>query len=552
MDYKKLADLLFPNVKGKDFYEKLYKTQTRNLPENAYVTRFAPSPTGYVHMGSMLQAVLDYTLAKQSGGVCILRVEDTDDKRKVNDAVDMMLKTLEYYNLNFDEGVRKGGKTVGDYGPYYQSERKDIYQSFAKYLVERGLAYPCFCTADDEAKIREEQTKELGEHALTGYYGKWRKCNNLTLEQVEQNLKANKPFTIKFASLAKSLDDKIDGFDVVRGKISMQRWFKDEVILKSDGQAVYHFAHIVDDYLMGVNLVVRGSEWLSTFPLHIELWNAFGFKIPQYLHTLLLCKVENGNKVKISKRKHPECLMGFYEEQGYPMEAVRDYIFTLLNSNFEEWRKLNPTANIFDFKLSFKKLNPSEAMLDVQKIDDISKNVISLFSAEELYSKLLTCTKKYDKDFYEYVKNNKNYVVKFLSIDRCGVNPRKDIAKLSEIKNIYSYFLTAPKIEFSKLNLDFKLIKTALSEYIKIYSSEDSKEVWWQKIKDLAEKLNFATNNKLYKANPENYKGNISDFANILRVAITNSTMSIDLYGIMQTLGKQKLTERFENALKTL
>lgn len=552
MDYKKLADLLFPNVKGKDYYEKKYKSQNRSLPEGAYVTRFAPSPTGYVHMGSMLQSVLDYTLAKQSGGVCILRVEDTDDKRKVNDAVDMMLKTLEFYNLNFNEGVKMGGKTAGEYGPYYQSERKDIYQSFAKHLVEIGLAYPCFCTATDEQFIRDQQTKELGEHALTGYYGKWRKCHNLTLEQIEQNLKANKPYTIKFKSKAISLDDKIDGFDVVRGKISMQRWFKDEVILKSDGQAVYHFAHIVDDYLMGVNLVVRGSEWLSTFPLHVELWNAFNFKMPKYLHTLLLCKIENGNKIKISKRKHPECLMGFYEEQGYPMEAVRDYIFTLLNSNFEDWRKLNPTANVFDFKLSFKKLNPSQAMLDVQKIDDISKNVISLFSAEELYNRLLAYTEKYDKEFYEYVKNNKDYVIKFLSIDRGGVKPRKDIAKLSDVKKLYGYFLTAPQVDFSQLGLKENVIKAALTEYIKVYSDADDKDTWWQKIKTLAEKLNFATDSKLYKANPENYEGNISAFANILRVALTNSTMSIDLFGIMQTLGKTKLKERFENALKTL
>jgi len=548
MDYKKLANLLFPNVKGKNYYENKYKK--REITNNAYVTRFAPSPTGYVHMGHMLQAFLDYTLAKQSGGTCIIRIEDTDDKRKVDDAVDYALKTLKHYNIKFDEGVISNEKTTGDYGPYYQSERKDIYQSFVKYLVEQGYAYPCFCTMEEEQKIRESQTKELGEHTLTGYYGKWRKCHNLTLEQVEQNLKANKPFTIRFKSLSTSLEDKIEGEDVTRGTISMQRWFKDEVILKSDGQAVYHLAHIVDDYLMGVNLVVRGSEWLPTYPLHIDLLNALKINKPKYLHTLLLCKVENGSKVKLSKRKHPECLMSYYEEQGYPMEAVRDYIYTLLNSNFEDWRKLNPTSDINEFKLTFNKLNSSEAMLDTVKIDNISKNIISLFTAEEVYNRLLNYTKKYDKDFYKFVSENKNYVVNFLDIDRGGIKPRKDIAKLNEVKQKYHYFLNQPNVDYSILNLDAKIIKNVLSEYVKVYSDKDNKDAWWNKIKTLAENLNFATDNKAYKLEPEKFNGNISTFSNILRLTLTGETQSVDMYGIMSVLGSDEVKNRFNLQIK--
>jgi len=500
-------------------------------------------------MGNILQAILDYTLAKQTSGVSIVRVEDTDDKRKVDNAVDVMLSTLKQYNLNFDEGVVASNKSIGEYGPYYQSERKDIYQSYAKQLVEKGLAYPCFCTMDDEQQIRESQIKELGEHALTGYYGKWRKCNNLTIEEIENNLKANKPFTIKFKSQAKSLDDKIEGEDVTRGKLSMQRWFKDEVILKSDGQAVYHLAHIVDDYLMGVNLVVRGSEWLSTYPLHIDLLNALKINHPKYLHNLLLCKIENGSKIKISKRKHPECLMSFYEELGYPMEAVRDYMYTLLNSNFEDWRNANPTADINEFKVTFNKINAGEVMLDTAKIDNISKNVISLMTAEEVYNKFLEYTRKYDNELFDFVNKNKKYVTGFLAIDRGGVKPRKDLCKISEIKDKYHYFFNAPKVDFSTLNLDNKITKTVLSEYVKIFDIKDDKETWWNKIKTLAETLNFATDNKAYKADPTKFNGNISTLANIIRLSLTGETQSVDMYGIMQVLGNAEVIQRLTNAI---
>lgn len=550
MDYKKLADMLFPNVKDRSFYENKYKK--RNLKPGQYVTRFAPSPTGYVHIGHMLQSILDYSLAKQTGGTFILRIEDTDEKRFVSDAVEVLFKTLNYYNIKPDEGLVSPTTQVGDYGPYIQSERKEIYQSYAKYLVEQGLAYPCFCTEEDDDKMRAAQKKEMGEYALTGYYGKWRKCHNLTLEQVAENLKNKKPFTIRFKSQSNDLNEKIEGEDAVRGTLSMQRWFKDEIILKSNGQSLYHLAHMVDDYLMGVNLVVRGSEWLPTYPLHLELLNALKFPKPKYMHTLLLCKVENGSKVKLSKRKHPECNMAFYEQEGYVQEAVIDYLFTMLDPNFENWRKLNPTASALDFKLNIKKFNPSEAMLDVVKINDISKNVIAYFSAEELYNRLLIYTQKFDKEFYKQLSANKDYAIKFLSIDRGGEKPRKDIAKLSEVKDRYAYFYKAPQVDFAKLELRPQLIKTVLSEYLKIYNEADDKDTWWNKIKALAEKLNFATDNKQYRADPSKFEGNISTLSNIIRVALTNSLTSVDMYYILKTLGTKEVTTRFNNLIKSL
>lgn len=543
MTNKELADLIFPNIdKTIEYYENLYPK--RNLKEGAFVTRFAPSPTGFVHIGNLFQALTDYFLAKNSNGIFYLRNEDTDSKREVNEAVDKIMECLDYVGLNPDEYEYKG-QVVGQYGPYIQSERKEIYHTFIKHLIEIGRAYPCFCSAEELEIMRKKQEAKKSQ---PGYYGAWAKCRDLTNEQIAEKIKNGETFVIRFRSEGNPMH-KIIFDDPVTGSIEFPENNNDMVIMKSgDLLPTYHFAHVVDDHLMHTTHVVRGQEWLPSIPLHIEMFNAFGFEIPKYIHNSLLLKQENGIKRKISKRKDPEALMSFYIKKGYPKEAVVESLMTILNSNYEEWRDLNPEASFLEFNFDPKKVGTSGALYDLEKLDNISKNIISKMSADELYNLLLNYTETFDKDFNKIIKENKQYTIDILNIERNIEKPRKDYANLSDIKpNIYymySNLFINKDYEWGKIN-ELGEIKNILNVYLnEYYDLNDDKDTWFNKIKELTDKLGYASNMKEYKKNPELYKGNVADISTVIRVALTTKSKTPDLYEIMKILGLEEIKRR--------
>lgn len=547
MDYKKLAQMLFPNIdKTIEDYLKLYPK--RNLPENALVTRVAPSPTGYLHIGTIYQALVNKTLAKQSGGVFYLRIEDTDEKREVKGASDIMYPCLKEFGVEPMEGYVSENLQLGDYGPYKQSERKEIYQTFCKELVSRGLAYPCFCSGDDEDDgndYRKEQ-KRLG--VQTGYYGMWAKCRNLNLEEIEENLKQNKPFKIRIKADGDGIE-KVAVFDELRGKVIFPKNFIDYVLLKEDGQAVYHLAHLVDDTLMHTNLVIRDESWLPSVPLHNQLFEYAGLDKPKYLHTaqILTIDAKTGNARKVSKRYDPWADSREFIKQGIPSEAVQEYLLTLLNSNFETFRLQNPKADIDEYKFSISNMSKSGAQFDMEKLNHISKNVISLFSAEKVYNLALEYSKNYDLELFEMLNLNKDFCIKMFDIERNTIKPRKDISKLSDIKGLYYYFFNN-KFNLKGYEFDerFSLddIKTLLARYKNSYDENDDKQTWFDKIKFLGEDLGFASDMKAYKQNKEAFKGSYADIAGIIRMAITKEKNTPDLYEICKLLGKTEIENR--------
>ena len=541
---KELADLMFPNIdKTPDYYEKLYPK--RNLPEGAVVTRFAPSPTGFIHVGSLFGANLDRRFATQNNGICYLRIEDTDGKREVEDGINLIINGLKVFGIEFDEGPIDG-KTKGDYGPYIQSERKEIYQTYAKDLVEKGLAYPCFCSAEELNQIRERQEKLK---IVPGYYGEFANCRKLSEAQMIERVKNGDPFIVRLKSMG-STSKKIRFKDMIRGIIEFPENVQDVVIIKSDGLPTYHFAHAVDDHLMRTTHVVRGEEWLPSVPIHVELFKTLGFEMPEFIHTPTIMKEDGGSKRKISKRKDPEAAASYYKENGIPKEAVIDYLMNILNSNFEEWRKNNPHGDLKEFKIDLNKISSSGALFDLVKLADVSKNTIATFTAEKVYEDGLEWAEEFDKDLAELMKKHKEFTINILNIERTGTKIRKDIAKWSELRENLEYlydevFFTKEHEDEWQNITDKEEIKKIITEYLNVYDENDDKDTWFNKVKDVAEKFGYAREVKEYKKNPENYKGHVGDISTVIRVALTGRRNTPDLYEILKNLGKERIEKRF-------
>ncbi|MCR4925738.1 MAG: glutamate--tRNA ligase [Clostridiales bacterium] len=543
---QQLAELLFGNIdKTPEDYEKIYPA--RNLKEGARVTRFAPSPTGFLHIGGLFAAMIARLNASTTDGAFILRIEDTDKKREITDGVTEIIKGLNAFGIEIDEGVIAFNEEKGEYGPYQQSHRKEIYQSFAKRLVEQGLAYPCFCTEDELNELREKQ-EEL--NVNKGYYGEYAKCRNLTFEQQKEKLEAGLPYVLRLRSMGDE-NKRISFDDLIKGKIEMPENNIDVVLLKTDGIPTYHFAHAVDDHLMRTTHVIRGDEWIASVPLHIQLFKTCGFKVPKYAHIAPIMKEENGGKRKLSKRKDPEAAVSYYIEQGYPKESVIEYLLTLANSNFEDWRKANKTAPQSEFPFNLKKMSTSGALFDLIKLNDVSKNVISLMTAQEVYSKALEWAKEYDEELYALLSKDEAFAKGIFSIDRGTAKPRKDIAKWSEIKEYVEYFyseLYKPCYELPE-NLTKQNAVEILEQYIKEYDYSEDKDAWFNRMKNMCEPLGYTPNVKEYKANPEAYKGHVGDVSTVIRIAVTSRRNTPDLHSIMQLIGKDEVVKRLNNAL---
>ena len=547
MNYKELADLIFPNAKEISYYEEKYPR--RNLPEGAVVIRVAPSPTGNVHIGTIFQAMVNRKVASQTGGVFYVRIEDTDQKREIEGGITQIIQSLKDFDIEADEGMISETEFKGEYGPYRQSLRKDIYQSYAKYMIEQGKAYPCFVTPDELNEMRE---KQKAAKVRTGYYGVWATDRNLSLEEMAEKIKAGVPYIIRFKSPGRE-DRKIKHKDIIKGNVEFPENDIDEVIIKSDGLPTYHFAHIVDDHLMGTTVVTRGDEWLSSVPLHLQLFQEIGFKAPRYAHTPTLLKNDNGNKRKISKRKDPEAAASYYQEQGIPALAVKEYLMNIANSSFENWRRQNKEASLDDFDFQLNKMSVSGALFDMVKLNDVSKIVISRYTAQEVYDKSMKWAEKYDNELVELL-SNKEYSLKVLGIERGNIKPRKDIAKWSDVKEniIYMYddkFLNAnQEYPYQTIN-DKEEINKILDLYIeKYYDENDDKQTWFDKIKELSGEMGYAKEVKEFKANPEMYKAHVGDVSTVLRVALTGRTNTPDMYEIMKVLGKDSIIKRFEKA----
>ncbi len=548
MDYKELANLIFPEAKDISFYEEKYPQ--RDLKEGAIVTRFAPSPTGFVHIGGLYQSLIARKLADQTEGVFFLRVEDTDQKREVENGVTDIVNSLKEFAVEPDEGMISETESKGNYGPYKQSKRKEIYQAYAKYLIEQGKAYPCFCTPEELEQIRAKQENAK---IRTGYYGVWAKCRNHTVEEMAQKIKQGEKYIIRFKSPGRE-DRKIKHHDVIKGNVDFPENDQDVVIIKADGLPTYHFAHCVDDHLMRTTHVIRGDEWLSSIPLHLQLFHELGWKAPKYAHIAPIMKNDNGNKRKLSKRKDPEAAVSYYEEEGIPEEAVKEYLLNIANSNFENWRRANKDKSMKEFELQLNKMSVSGALFDMVKLLDVGKTVISRMSAEEVYEKALQWAKKHDEELVK-ILDDKEYAIKVLGIERGNKKPRKDISKWSEVKENIEYmydevfFEKIKEYPYQVIN-DKEQVNKILSLYLeKYYEDSDDKQTWFDKIKELAGEMGYAKEVKEFKANPDKYRAHVGDVSTVLRVALTGRTHTPDMYEIMQVLGKERITKRFQKAM---
>lgn len=544
MTNKELANLMYPSVtKTISDYENIYPE--RNIDDKAVVSRFAPSPTGFVHMGSLLTTFVTNKAAKDTNGIFYLRIEDTDGKRTV-ESIDGIVKDLKAFNIEIDEGAISNNEEIGNYGPYVQSKRIDIYNTFAKWLVENDYAYPCFCSEEDINEIRNVQENKKDR---IGYYGKYARCRNLTNEERAERIKNGEKFVLRLKSTG-DFNKKVVINDLVRGNIEYPENDIDHILIKSDGVPVYHFAHVVDDHLMRTTHVTRGEEWLPSTPLHVELFKKFGFKIPKYCHLGLVMKVdEEGVRRKLSKRKDPEAAVSYYHEKGIPVEAVKLYLMTIANSNFEGWMDSNPGKSIDEFKFDFKKMSKSGSLFDIEKLLNISRNYISRLTAKEVYENTLKWASEFDKEFYEILTKYKDYSINIFNIEREQKKPRKDYEAYSSIKSQVWYmydelFNDNLEYNFDKIN-NSEEIKNILNEYIKLYDENDDKDTWFNKIKDVADTLGYASDMKAYKENPDNYKGNVADIATVIRVVLTTSRVTPDLYAIMKLLGKDRIINRF-------
>ena len=547
MDYKALAELLFPNVtETPDEVEARFPA--RNLPEGAVVSRMAPSPTGFVHLGNLVQGTISERMSHQSNGVLFLRVEDTDAKREVPGAVEVLIDTLKHYGIQFDEGATHDGDN-GIYGPYRQRQRAAIYHVFAKKLVEEGQAYPCFCTEEELTAMREKQEAQK---VNFGYYGEFAMWRDRSIEDIQAQLDAGNPWVLRFRSTG-CLENQFKFDDLVKGKLTITENDIDHVLLKSDGIPTYHFAHAVDDHLMHTTHVVRGDEWMATLPFHIQLFKALGFKLPKYVHIGPLMKMDGTSKRKLSKRKDPELALTYYKAEGFPIAAVREYIMTILNSNFEDWRRANPDADLDDFKFSPKKLNPAGSLFDYAKLTDVSKNVISKMSAETVYTLLTDWAKEFDADFGDKLAADAEFATKILAIGRGGKKPRKDLAVWKDAKDYMGFFYDE-YLEKPVFNEKFssETVKTALLKFLEKFDIADDSGVWFDKVKEITTEMGFTTDMKAYKADPDAFPGTVADISTFVRQAVTGKTNSPDLYTVMQILGYDRTVARIRAVIDTL
>ena len=547
MDYHALAALLFPDVTT-TCEELEEKYPPRNVPEGAVITRMAPSPTGFVHLGNLVQGLTSERMAHQSGGVLFLRVEDTDAKREIPGAVEVLIESLKHYGIHFDEGATIDGDN-GSYGPYRQRQRAGIYHVYAKKLVEEGKAYPCFCTEEELAAMREKQEANK---ETTGYYGAYAIWRDRPMEDIQAQLAAGQPWVLRFRSTG-DVSRQFKFNDLVKGELTVTENNIDQVLLKSDGIPTYHFAHAVDDHLMRTTHVVRGDEWLPSLPFHIQLFQALGFKLPKYVHIGPLMKMDGNSKRKLSKRKDPELALTYYKSEGFPVQAVYEYIMTLLNSNYEDWRRANPTAPATDFKFSPKKLNPAGNLFDYAKLCDVSKNEIAKMDAQQVYALLVEWAKEFDPDFAQKLTADPDFAVRILAIGRGGKKPRKDMATWADAKPymgfFYDEYLEAPVFEekFEKA-----VIRSALEKFLERFDFQDDATVWFDKVKEITQELGFTTDMKAYKQNPDDFPGTVADVSTFLRLAVTGKTNSPDLYTVMQILGYERTVARIRKAMEQL
>ena len=545
MTNEDLANLIFPNItKTIEDYEKEYPE--RNLEKGACVTRFAPSPTGFMHLGGLFQALIDFNIARQSGGIFYLRNEDTDKLREIDGAAELIMEVLNYYNIIPDE-YELNGKIVGNYGPYVQSERKEIYHAFIKHLISIGRAYPCFCTKEELDQMRENQeTMKI----RTGYHGRFARCSRLTVEEAIEKIKSGEKYVIRFRSNG-NFDNKFEFDDLRQGKLFLNENDIDEVIMKSENMLpTYHFAHIVDDHLMHTTHVVRGEEWLPSAPKHIQMFEAFGFNAPKYIHTPLIMKKDGDSLRKISKRKDPEASMTYYKELGYPTLAVIESLMTIINSNYEEWHTANPDKKFTDFEFKANKMSTSGALYDLMKLEDISKNIISKMTKDEVYEASYEWSKGYDRKLKELIEKDPEYYKSVINIEREQVKPRKDIGKYSDIYRLVWYMDddiyedSEKSYEWGKI-LDEDEIDNILKTYMEKYFDVSDKDTWFNNIKLMCDELGYASNMKEYKKNPDAFKGNVADVSTVLRVALTSKSQTPDLYEIMKLFGKDRILKRY-------
>ncbi len=546
---ERMAELLLPDIKKTpDYYEELYKP--RELKEGARVTRIAPSPTGYLHLGTLFTALVNRITATSTGGVFYTRIEDTDKKREVEGGIEDIISGLDRFGITIDEGFISGSEQKGEYGPYKQSDRAEIYQTYAKELIRKGLAYPCFCTAEELDEVRKIQEERK---IRTGYHGEWAKHRNITADEAEALINEGKPYVVRLKSPG-SEDNRVVFDDCVKGKIEMPENDEDFVILKSDGIPTYHFAHAVDDHLMRTTHVLRGDEWISSVPKHLQLFKLLGFKPPKYGHISPIMKLDEGAKRKISKRKDPEAAVHFFAEEGYDSGSVIEYLMTIAASDFEDWRRANPAESYKKFKFNLKKMSVSGALFDADKLNDVSKTCVSRFSGEEVYSKLTDWAEEFDGDFYTLLTRNPEYTKAMLSIDRDVPKPRKDIARWSEAKDYFSYFFHETYVNTLELpeNISAGDAKEFLKRYKAVYNSSDDRQRWFEKIKLIAPEIGFAAETKQYKANPQEFKGHAGDLSTVLRIAVTGRRNTPDLCSIMQVLGYDTCISRIDAAINEL
>ena len=553
MTNKDLADLIFPNItKTIEDYEKMYPK--RDLPDGAVVTRFAPSPTGFVHMGSLLAAFIERKAAKDTNGVFYLRIEDTDQERKVENGIVGITTDLKNFGIDIDEGAISETEEKGLYGPYIQSDRKEIYHAFIKHFIENDMAYPCFCSKEELEDIRNAQEKRKDR---IGYYGRYAKCRKIPVSDAYEKIKNGEKYIIRLKSKG-DFERKIKVKDAVKGIVSFPENDMDIVIMKQDGLPTYHFAHLVDDYLMRTTHVIRGDEWLSSVPVHVQLFEMLGVKAPTYAHISPIMKEENGIKRKLSKRKDPEAAMSYYHEKGIPTDAVKLYLMTLANTNFEQWWDANKDKTIDDFEFSFNKISKSGGLFDVEKLMNISRNYLSRIKAIEFYDMLVKYAKEYDNEFYELITKYKDFTIGLLNIEREQKKPRKDYAAFSDVKSLVWYMYDElfdkhdKNYEFTNITDKDEIINIMKTYVEKYYDENDDQSTWFEKIKDLSEEFGYAREVKEYKENPDSYKGHVGDVSMVIRVALTTKSMTPNLYDIMKLFGKEKIIKRIEKLEKNL
>ena len=550
MDNTKLAQLLFPEVtKTPEYYEE--KFPYRKLPNKAEVTRMAPSPTGFIHLGNLYSALADERIAHKNGGVFFLRIEDTDEKRKVDGAVETIINVLRYFDIEFDEGAGFSDDAPQNmYGPYFQRQRVEIYHAYAKSLVERGLAYPCFCTEEELNEVRQKQEEDK---VLTGYYGEYAVCRNLSYEQIEENIKAGKPYVLRLRSQGDP-EKEIVFKDEIKGEIKLPENIHDIVLLKKDAIPTYHFAHAIDDHLMRTTVVIRGGEWLASAPIHYELFHLLGFKMPKYAHTAHLMKFdeETGGKRKLSKRKDPELSLDYYRKDGYHPYCMKVYLLTLLNSNFEEWHEKFPDKDINEFPFSVEKMSQSGALFDKDKLHNICKNELSKLSEEEVYDFLYDWAVENEPEKAKIWFADKEKMLGILRL-YMGVGMkrrRKDFMYAKQIFEMIGYFFEMGSEEKDEFKLDKETVNTVLNEYLDMYNHEDDNSEWFNKLKVIADKHGFASDMKAYKANPEAFKGNVSDIAEIVRIAVTGKANTPDLWSIVHVMGEDQMKDRIKKVMQ--